>query len=124
MEVSGVAFRRVPCLSGAVSVGPGEFRVLGYGDSKASMRPRKSYGALMMNPGFCDSGHLQYYYVGPRCGGKKEKEKEKGSALTAKKKLKLLKGLTKDLSKFSDMGFGLDSDDGLVAQVQRKAMSV
>lgn len=78
----------------------------------------------MTNSGFYDNGHLQYYYMGPRCGGKKEKEMEKGSAVTAKKKLKLLKGLTKDLSRFSDMGFGLDTDDGLVAQVQRKAMSV
>lgn len=133
MEVSGVAFRRVPCLSGAVidahsakpsvSVGPSEFRVLGYGDSRAFTRPRKSYGALMINSGFCDNGHLQYYYAGPRCGGKKEKEKEKEKAVTAKKKLKLLKGLTKDLSKFSDMGFGVDSDDDLAAQAQRKAMS-
>lgn len=136
MEVSGVAFRRIPCLSGGaidahnskpstqgISVGPREFQVLGFGDSRAFGRPRSSLGAVRSNSAFCDNGHLQYYYAGPRCGGNKEKVKEKGSSLPAKKKLKLLKGLAKDLSKFSEMGFCLDSDDGLAAQDQRRAIS-
>lgn len=144
MEVSGLAIQRVPCLSGAgtgthpskpsisgVSVGATrarELRVLGFQDSTALMRPRKAYGAIIMDSGFCEKGHLQYYHVGPRCAEKKEKEKDKcsalGSALTSKKKLKLFKGLAEDLSKFSDMGFGLDSENGLADGLQQKVLSV
>jgi hypothetical protein len=40
-----------------------------------------------------------------------------------KKKLKLLKGLTKDLSAFSGIGFGLDSEAGLGDQVQGSMIS-
>ncbi|BFG14776.1 hypothetical protein CerSpe_010500 [Prunus speciosa] len=122
MEVSGVVSRQVPCFSGggidttrsSTASFPGELRVQGRGDFGVSLRTRRFRGQL--NSGFCDDGHVQYYHVGPRCGCMKEKE--------IKKKLKLLKGLSKDLSASSQMGFGpLDSQEGLVAQFQGKLIS-
>jgi hypothetical protein len=75
VEISGIAFRLVLCLSDAaidghfakpsVSIGPSKVWVLGYRDSKAFMRPIKSYGALIMNYGFYDNnanisdGHIK-----------------------------------------------------------------
>lgn len=123
MEVSGVVSRQVPCFSGAeidttrssTASFHGEFRVQGRRNFGVSLRTRRFGGQL--NSGFCDDGHVQYYHVGPRCGFKKEKE--------IKKKLKLLKGLSKDLSASSQMGFGpLDYQKGLVAQFQEKLISV
>ncbi|ONI27751.1 hypothetical protein PRUPE_1G103600 [Prunus persica] len=122
MEVSGVVSRQVPCFSGAeidttrssTASFHGEFRVQGRRNFGVSLRTRRFGGQL--NSGFCDDGHVQYYHVGPRCGFKKEKE--------IKKKLKLLKGLSKDLSASSQMGFGpLDYQKGLVAQFQEKLIS-
>lgn len=54
-----------------------------------------------MDSGFCDEGHLQYY-----------QDRKKGAPvlLTTKKKLKLLKGLSKNASLFSELGFALDPD--------------
>lgn len=52
---------------------------------------------------------------------RKQKKKEK---VVLKKKLKLLKGLSKDLSTFSGMGFTLDHDHDLLAQVRGKMISV
>ncbi|KAK7243363.1 hypothetical protein RIF29_38156 [Crotalaria pallida] len=88
MELSGTVLRQVPFHGMRVSVGP-----------RRSMMMR-SYSS---SSSFCDEGHLQYY-APPICGGK-----EKGPAvLSVKKKLKLLKGLSKDLSMFSRLGFHLD----------------
>lgn len=139
MEVSGVVFRQFPPLSGAgidshshqsspkpsfASAGarfPVEIRNLSTQDSRVSLKPRNILG--MSGSGFCDDGHLRYYN-GPRCGGgKMEKVKEK-EAKKLKKKLKLLKGLKKDLSVFSEMGFGLVPDQGLADQVKGKMISV
>lgn len=77
-----------------------------------------------MNSEFSDNGHLQYY-VGPRCGGKKEKKEKILGGLTTKKKLKLLKGLSKNLSSsFSELGFSLDLQEGLGIQVENNLISV
>ncbi|XP_034686883.1 diacylglycerol O-acyltransferase 3 [Vitis riparia] len=131
MEVSGVVFRQVPFFSGAgidtqsskssfsgVSVDSGnrisafsELRLLGSRDSRVAVRPRKPSG-------FRDESHLKYYYESPRCGAKKDKDK-----VTTKKKSKLLKALSKDLSLFSDLGFGVDSDEGLFGEVKGKMIS-
>ncbi|KAL5782811.1 hypothetical protein ACOSP7_007840 [Xanthoceras sorbifolium] len=51
---------------------------------------------------------------------RKKKKKEK---VVIKKKLKLLKGLSKDLSTFSGMGFTVDQNNDLVAQVRGKMIS-
>ncbi|KAH6763917.1 hypothetical protein C2S52_012795 [Perilla frutescens var. hirtella] len=84
--------------------------------------------------GFCDQGHVQYYKSsiessaataaegGRRMtvmSGKEVKSgKEKSPKKMKKKQLKLLKGLSRDLSTFSQMGFGLDSDGALLDQVK------
>ncbi|XP_021774692.1 diacylglycerol O-acyltransferase 3, cytosolic-like [Chenopodium quinoa] len=75
------------------------------------------------NHGFEDEGHLDYYNSGvgvgvsvsPVCGGKKGKGKKGWNGIPVKKRMKLLKGLVKDLSTFSELGFGLnlDSDNNL-----------
>ncbi|XP_057964123.1 diacylglycerol O-acyltransferase 3 [Malania oleifera] len=75
--------------------------------------------------GFSDQGHSQNHYAPPRCGGggnQREQGKRSG-ALTSKKKMKLVKGLRRDLSAFSDMGFGLDPGNGLVDEVKAKMIS-
>ncbi|KAL5538776.1 hypothetical protein UlMin_043916 [Ulmus minor] len=137
MEISSVVSRQVPCFSGAgtdthfskpsisgVSFA-GSSRLLGFPDSGVSSRPRRFPAAL--SSGFSDNGHLQYYHAGPRCGEKKKKnnkEKEKASAgLTTKEKLKLLKGFSESFSAFSGVGFGLEMQEGLVAQAQSNQIS-
>ncbi|CAI9754130.1 unnamed protein product [Fraxinus pennsylvanica] len=76
----------------------------GHGKSAFSSRRGKMCG-------FSDTGHLEYYNYNNkssgiiRCG-KRENIKEKET-----KKIKL-KGLSKDLSTFSNMGFGFNSDEG------------
>ncbi|MCD7448083.1 hypothetical protein HAX54_038177 [Datura stramonium] len=77
----------------------------------------------LMGSGFCDEGYLEYYSSGRggriRCG-----KKEKDLALKkTKKKMKLLKGLSRDLSNLTEMGFGFGSDIALVDQVQGKTIS-
>ncbi|KAB2634224.1 hypothetical protein D8674_042140 [Pyrus ussuriensis x Pyrus communis] len=126
MEVSGVVSRQVQCFSAAkidttsrscTASFNCELRVLGRRDFGVSLRTRRPRRHL--NSGFSNDGHLQYYQAGPMCGGMKEKEKE------IKKKVKLLKGLSKDLAAYSQMGFGpLGSQEGLVAQLQGKLISL
>ncbi|XP_004297065.1 PREDICTED: uncharacterized protein LOC101305747 [Fragaria vesca subsp. vesca] len=118
MEVSGLVSRQIPCFSGAGidtrSSGSfsGEVHFPGRNEYGASLRSRR----VDMNSGFCDNGHVEYYYSGPRCGGGNKKEKE------IKKKLKLLKGLA-ELSSSTQISTGLDSEEGSAAQVQRKLIS-
>ncbi|XP_061989637.1 diacylglycerol O-acyltransferase 3 [Rosa rugosa] len=117
MEVSGLVSRQVPCFSGAGidtrsanSSFSGDVHFPGRNEFGVSLRTRRA-----MSSGFFDKGHVEYYYSGPRCGGNK-KEKE------IKKKLKLLKGLS-ELSASSQISTGLDSEEGLAAQVQGKLIS-
>nr|POE81450.1 hypothetical protein CFP56_05948 [Quercus suber] len=90
MEVSGMTFQRVPCLSGTVI----ETHFENTKPCRATMRvrpPRKF--SMVMNSGFYDNWHPQYYYEGTglRCVGfEKEKEKNGSDELTPKKKLKSL----------------------------------
>ncbi|GAV85339.1 hypothetical protein CFOL_v3_28777 [Cephalotus follicularis] len=123
-----ILFRQIPCLLG---VGAGTTTTTTtYSLNLSSVRLRvnddygggKWYGALNRGRGrgrggFSDKGHLQYYYGGGRiCGGcKKDKDKDLEEKVTIKKKLKLLKGLSKDMSLFSDLG--------LSSQVQGKILS-
>lgn len=93
---------------------------MGHQDLRVSVKPRKAFE-------FCDDGHLEYYNKSLkmiRCGGVKEKEKElESKEKMMKKKLKLLKGLSKNISMFSGMGFGLDSDVGLAGEVKGQMIS-
>ncbi|XP_060173955.1 diacylglycerol O-acyltransferase 3-2 [Lycium barbarum] len=80
---------------------------------------------LMGSCGFYDEGYLEYYYYSSsgrvRCG---KKEKDDVALKKTKKKMKLLKGLTRNLSNLSEMGFGFGSDNiALVDQVQGKTIS-
>ncbi|KAK4354939.1 hypothetical protein RND71_027133 [Anisodus tanguticus] len=59
---------------------------------------------------YYDEDYLEYYYSSIRCVKK-----------TKKKKMKLLKGFSRNLSKLTEMGFG--SDIALVDQVQGKTIS-
>ncbi|CAN4104637.1 unnamed protein product [Withania somnifera] len=78
---------------------------------------------LMMGCGFYDEGYLEYYCSsgrGVRCGGKKEKDVVLKKT-KKKEKMKLLKGVSKDLMSLNEMGFG--GGGGLVDQVQGKTIS-
>ncbi|XP_059636778.1 diacylglycerol O-acyltransferase 3 [Cornus florida] len=141
MEVSGVFSRRLHCFpsagieahshSFAKPFSPGASIDVGamFSGNSRLMGCRVSTGPIKIS-GFSDDGHVKYYYGSSpaiRCGCGK-REKEEGSSGTAtvkklKKKMKLLKGLSKDLSKFSDMGFGLGPGDGLVGEVKGKMIS-
>lgn len=97
-------------------------------------RPRPG----ILSSGFCDQGHLQYYNSnsGPSSSrgmtmmtvmsGKQDKTttEKAPKKMKKKKQLKLLKGLSRDLSTFSQMGFGLDSDVALLDQVKGNMISV
>ncbi|KAK1591522.1 hypothetical protein Q3G72_009041 [Acer saccharum] len=65
---------------------------------------------------FSNQGRV-FMMMNKRCDdlARKKNKKEKGAI---KKKLKLLKGLSKDLSTFSGMGFTVDHNNDLRAQVQ------
>ncbi|KAF8409436.1 hypothetical protein HHK36_005512 [Tetracentron sinense] len=63
---------------------------------------------------------LEKYYVTPRAGGKKKKG---AKMVTVKKRLKLIKGLSRDLSMFYGMGFGMETEDGLIGEVKGKMIS-
>ncbi|KAF3456431.1 hypothetical protein FNV43_RR01081 [Rhamnella rubrinervis] len=129
MEVSGVVSRQVPSFSGvgihthsskpSFSGVPVASRT--HRNSGVSFSPNKF--TAPMNSAFSDNGHLQYY-VGPRCGVKEEKKDKILGGVTTKKKLKLLKGLSKNLpSSFSELGFPLDLQEGLATEVENKLIS-
>ncbi|XP_058084375.1 diacylglycerol O-acyltransferase 3-like [Magnolia sinica] len=81
------------------------------------MRSRKFYGGSE----FSNDGHLCYYAISLKCGGKK-KEKNPEAAMI-KKRLKLVKGLSRDLLAFSRMGFGLVTVDSRIREVKGKTIS-
>ncbi|XP_042506198.1 diacylglycerol O-acyltransferase 3 [Macadamia integrifolia] len=82
----------------------GEFRLPGCRDSSISLKPRKPSESFF--PGFLDNGHLKYYALPTTCS--KVCKKEKSETLTIKKKLKHIKGLSKNLLVLSS---GLSSPD-------------
>ncbi|MCL7045728.1 hypothetical protein MKW94_030009 [Papaver nudicaule] len=91
-----------------------------YGD-KVSVKSRKFAGTSRCSV-FSDNGHLQYYVSPPMSGlkNKEKKEKKNPEMVIIKKKLKLVKGLSKNLSMFESMGFGLEMENGLISQVKGK----
>ncbi|KAG9459970.1 hypothetical protein H6P81_004478 [Aristolochia fimbriata] len=136
MEVSGVRLRHLPSLSDAgfrpvseafvreassrssvaFTAGPrrGSFRV-------AASVGSELYAGLAGSSAFADEGHVRYYGSPVLCGGKKEKKEKESKAI--KKKLKLLKGLSKDLSACSGIGFGLEEGAGMVGEVKGKLIA-
>lgn len=126
MEVAGAVLRQAPCFS---SSGADAFNSRHY--SFPTMKPSRSFRlkqtpnvkSLVASAGldeFSDKSHLQYYN-GPKMAVKEKEIASKKKDM--KKKLKLLKGLSKNLSTFSDMGFGLNPDDGLDHQVKGQMIS-
>ncbi|XP_073052382.1 diacylglycerol O-acyltransferase 3-like [Primulina eburnea] len=120
MEASGLIFSQPPCFS-----------------STTSRRELKYCGRSGVLPEFYDNACLQYYH---NRGGKsscevssmgvirceKDVKENKGPMKMKKKKqMKLLKGLSRDLYAFSQMGFGLDSnlDKDLLRQVKGTTMT-
>ncbi|ONK63097.1 uncharacterized protein A4U43_C07F11390 [Asparagus officinalis] len=70
--------------------------------------------SVKMGDGFKDQGHLRYYASSTsRCGLKKEE----------KRKMKLVKGLEKDLSALYSMGFGVERGEGIAGEVKDQIMS-
>ncbi|GLT91398.1 hypothetical protein SLE2022_092890 [Rubroshorea leprosula] len=99
MEASCVVLRQIPCVSGS---GVDSHSRSSFSSSSSSSL---KFGTLsfsgkvkLHSDGFRDKGHMMYYNGSSRCGEKKE----------IKRKLKLLKGLSKDLSMFSNLGFAED----------------
>lgn len=92
MEVSGTVLRHVTHVSGA-----SQYRGRGV-VPRGGVTVRRT----VMGCGFCDEGHVQYY----------QDRKNQQPVLTSKKKLKLLKGLSKGASSFPQLGFALDNLQG------------
>ncbi|KAG2314328.1 hypothetical protein Bca4012_064993 [Brassica carinata] len=126
MEVSGVVLRQIPCVSGSVTDGRySGLRFSGNTRTTVGFRTRRFRG-IMCNNEFADKGHMSYYSGTARCGGEgkdKVKVMEKEKKKDMKKKAKVLKALSKNLNMFSSIGFGLDPDAGLVAEIQNKTIS-
>ncbi|XP_057476128.1 diacylglycerol O-acyltransferase 3-like [Actinidia eriantha] len=147
MEVSGIVSRPIPSIRGSAGI-DGQSRspssskpsllgmsVDGRGRSRSSSTSRGGGRGITNSSsgfgfGFSDKAHLQYDSTTPpqiqiRCGAKlKEKDTPKANKKNVKKRLKLLKGLSKDLSTFSHLGFGLDPHDhGLLDQVKGQMIS-
>lgn len=81
------------------------------------MAPRRVTDSISgLSRGFTDNGNLRYYYASPRCGAGKEKA-------ATKKKLKLLKRLSKDLPVLSAALFGADPESALSGQVKDKMIA-
>ncbi|MFS8034957.1 putative diacylglycerol O-acyltransferase [Helianthus anomalus] len=129
MEVAGVVFRQSPCFSSAAAdVSSSRHSRLCTTVRKPNSVGvkqrfnRKSLGVRVVAGEYSDKGHLKYY-EGTRMAVKDEMVLKKKDM---KKKLKLLKGLSKNLNTFSEMGFYLDQDDdddGLGQQVKGKMIS-
>ncbi|CAN6891350.1 unnamed protein product [Brassica oleracea] len=128
MEASGVVLRQIPCVSGSVTDGRySGLRFSGNTRTTVGFRTRRFRG-IMCNNEFADKGHMSYYSGTTRCGGEgkdkvKVMEKEKEKKKEMKKKAKVLKALSKNLNMFSSIGFGLDPEAGLVAEIQNKTIS-
>ncbi|KAL3624862.1 hypothetical protein CASFOL_031530 [Castilleja foliolosa] len=127
MDASGVVLRqplRFPSSSCTAAPASAELK-----NSSASIvvGRRKLAPSLVLSSEFCDQGHVKYYnsYFTPSSStatmmsaisGKKEKAKASKKMKMKKKQLKLLKGLFRDLSTFSRIGFGFDSDENMISE--------
>lgn len=128
MEVAGVVLRQAPCFSSTGGADAFNSRHLhSFPATKhsrsLSLKQTPSVKSIVASTGFdqfSDKSHLQYY-SSPKMAVKEKEVASKKKEV--KKKLKLLKGLSKNLSTFSDMGFGLNPDDGLDHQVKGQMIS-
>ncbi|KAI3980857.1 hypothetical protein MKX01_025422 [Papaver californicum] len=94
----------------------------GLGIDKVSVKSRK-FAGISRSSVFLENGHLHYYVSPPMSGLKNKEKKEKNLEMgIVKKKLKLVKGLSKNLLMFESMGFGLEMENGLISQVKGKSL--
>ncbi|KAJ8465580.1 hypothetical protein OPV22_028132 [Ensete ventricosum] len=125
MEISGAVLRRNP----AVSVSPSLRNsgrpaltcssTVGFG-RRASVSARPIGGSAASGGGgavFADVGHLNYYASLVRSGEGKRKKKEQ------KKRAKLVKGLSRDLTTLFALGIGVDAGEGVAGEVKGKMIS-
>ncbi|GKV10461.1 hypothetical protein SLEP1_g21818 [Rubroshorea leprosula] len=99
MEASRVVLRQILCVSGSVVDSHSRSSFSSSSSSSLKFETLSFSGKVKLrSDGFRDKGHMMYYNGSSRCGEKKE----------IKRKLKLLKGLSKDLSMFSNLGFAED----------------
>ncbi|KAL3321511.1 hypothetical protein AABB24_039237 [Solanum stoloniferum] len=123
MEASAGVLRRFPSVTGT---GAGISNNPLNRSCRFSCFSLKSVKKELVGCEFYDEGCLEYYSSGRggiiRCG-KKKKEKDMGELKKTKKKMKLLKGLTRNLSNLNGMGVGFGCDVDLVDQVQGKTIS-
>ncbi|CAI8610870.1 unnamed protein product [Vicia faba] len=91
MEVSGTVLRQLTYVSGA-----------GTNANRRSFVPRRDVVRVRMSTGFDfrDEGHLQYY----------QELKNRGPVKSNKKKMKLLKRFSENVSSFPQLGFASDSN--------------
>ncbi|XWS36026.1 hypothetical protein CRYUN_Cryun20dG0046900 [Craigia yunnanensis] len=125
METSGTFCRTVSRLPAIrVDIG-GRFSRelnLGVGDSRVSVRPRNSFGRLSCQ--FSDPVHVKYYASSKGGAVSKNKDKEKSCEIkSVKKKLKLVKRLSKDLSMLPHMADGEDIGVGLIGEFKMTMFS-
>lgn len=148
MEAIGVISRSVPSFSGAAGIDgychlrkaagsfstSSSFTGVGLGLRRVCRKTRKFVG--LSGHEFRQSDHLDYYSsgggnmtCGGGCGGKKEKDmnkKEKEHKATKKmtKRLKMLEGLSRDLSMFSSGGMDFGFADNALFFDQVKANTI
>ncbi|KAM0008026.1 putative diacylglycerol O-acyltransferase [Helianthus debilis subsp. tardiflorus] len=129
MEVAGVVFRQSPCFSSAAadvsSSRHSRLCTTVRKPNSVGVKQRKWLGVCVVAGEYSDKGHLKYYEGTRMAVKEKEKDEMVLKKKDMKKKLKLLKGLSKNLNTFSEMGFCLDQDDGdgLGQQVKGKMIS-
>lgn len=96
MEVTGAVFGQVPC-----------FKDYGVHGGLKQRRMVCRTRVRCCDNGFSDKSHVEYYNGGTKMSMEIKVKEEKKEL---KKKMKMLKGLSKNLGMFSEMGFGLNVD--------------
>ncbi|KAK9139047.1 hypothetical protein Scep_008728 [Stephania cephalantha] len=123
MEVTGLVYRPTQ-FSKTLFSGRSSINGLNRGFCNVSVKPRNPCGIGIS--GFSDDGHLKYY-ESTRCEVKKnndlvvEEKTEKKKKI--KKKLKYLKGLSRNMLMFPEMVLDDENSDGLVQDDVRNTIS-
>lgn len=119
MEISGAVLRGTAAVSSVLPIHDslaGSVFTAAPPMAGFARRVRASGRIMGMSPSFSDTGHLKYYAPPVRCSGGKCKEE--------KKKAKVVKGLSKDLSALCSIGIGVGTSQGLAGEVKMKMITV
>ncbi|KAK9161870.1 hypothetical protein Syun_008211 [Stephania yunnanensis] len=123
MEVSGLVYRPAQFSKTTLFSGRSSINGLNRGFCNVSVKPRNPYGVGVS--GFSDDGHLKYY-ESTRREVKKNNDlvvEEKTEKKKIKKKLKYLKGLSRNMLMFPEMVLDDENSDGLVQDDVRNTIS-